>query len=459
MKKKIKPLVFIISFVIMSAFLYKYIFLVSAVLTNSFFIVTMATNYTELSTYIMLLMFLSLYVLFGYAVYILYRYLILILDLVENKKILKAILMLIIAIVTLIVVILVRQNITTRAVLLWLSYIAGVIVLPLVIIGFSILDKKSNKVKIIISVLIAIIIYISNFSQVSLATGFLISHISDKSISEIFGGSKKDINLTYLENYRQKQVRTLYLDKFDIQNILSTVDSRSDFVQIDYNTDSEVIRTNNKEENWRQNLEDKLEWNYYKFEYDYKDEQTTIYIQRYMSTTDLAESNERNKDIIVEGTLKNNIIKNINTVADRMEAENYTFYNEIVLDEKETNTEIENFKILFAYDEKTNNFIPYVDNETQLNKIKSYKIYSTGMSITLEDGVKTKNDYYTIRTNRYGSDYKLREDRDDRYYYIFEPVVTKLTDWNNNTVLEFKFENLYLLRELKNIEILFGYNK
>lgn len=49
---------------------------------------------------------------------------------------------------------------------------------------------------------------------------------------------------------------------------------------------------------------------------------------------------------------------------------------------KGADSTINSLRIVFAYDSKRHNYIPYVDDE-QLSMIESYKIYSTGMSITL----------------------------------------------------------------------------
>ena len=42
------------------------------------------------------------------------------------------------------------------------------------------------------------------------------------------------------------------------------------------------------------------------------------------------------------------------------------------------------------------------------------------------------------------------------YKYIFEPVVTQNYNSNGETVLELNFGQTYLLRQLKNIEIILG---
>ena len=116
---------------------------------------------------------------------------------------------------------------------------------------------------------------------------------------------------------------------------------------------------------------------------------------------------------------------------------------------------MDNLRILFVYDEEKDNYIPYVENSGELKKIESYKIYSTGMSITLKSGMKLNKEDYTIRVNRYDDELKVKEEKDGYYYYKFEPVATQLKDSDNRTVIEFKFGNTYTIHHLKNIEIIF----
>ena len=77
------------------------------------------------------------------------------------------------------------------------------------------------------------------------------------------------------------------------------------------------------------------------------------------------------------------------------------------------------------------------------------------MSITLKNNVTLSKEDYTIRVNRYDDNLNVKENKDDNYYYKYEPVATQLKDSEGNIVIEFNFENTYSLKDLKNIEIIF----
>ena len=62
---------------------------------------------------------------------------------------------------------------------------------------------------------------------------------------------------------------------------------------------------------------------------------------------------------------------------------------------------------------------------------------------------------YTIRVNRYDENLKIKQEKDSKYYYKFEPVATETQDSNGNIIIEFKFNDIYELKDLKNIEIIF----
>ena len=98
-----------------------------------------------------------------------------------------------------------------------------------------------------------------------------------------------------------------------------------------------------------------------------------------------------------------------------------------------------------VYNQNSKNFELVGGNTKNYDKIESYKVYSSGL----------QKKYYTMRINRYDSKFNIIHTSD--YYYIFEPVVTELTDSNGRIVLEMKFDQQsYILRQLKNIEIIFG---
>ena len=162
---------------------------------------------------------------------------------------------------------------------------------------------------------------------------------------------------------------------------------------------------------------------------------------------------KKNSDIVING-LPNYNITNVKTDYETKEDVNYLFENDVNVT-KTNETSLDNLRILFVFNEEKNNYIPYVENESELGKIKSYKVYSTGMSITLEDGMKLNKKDYTIRVNRYDENLKVNEEKSSKYYYKFEPVAEEMRDSNGNVVIDFDFDETYRLEDLKNIEIIF----
>ena len=452
MNKLVKLSIILLSFVILFLFFFQYIVFIGAATIISF----IQFNFFRA------LLGISFFVLLVFAIYILYLYFMKIIEFIKQKKLIKSISMIIITILLLIGLFLIREKMNQN-VLMSLLYIVGVIVLPLIILGKVLLSKyeikKKKIIKIIISVMLLIIIYMFHAAFVLSSAEYVVTYIKNNNIYSLFGIEKKEVNLEYLENYKQKMARIGYLTKYDIKNITDTVNMRSDFIEISYTQTDKIINVNNKQENWKQEIENILEGEYYQFKYTYENEITRIEIKRYESSSDIRVDNEKNSKIFLQDNLKKITVENVRASYENMEAENYTFDNKIDIQEKKQNTELESFKILFSFDSDVKNFIPYVENEEDAKKMKSYKVYSTGITLTLEDNIELTKNYYTIRGNRYDDSLKLKEEKGTFYFYQFEPVVTKLTDWNQNTVLEFKFGNTYLLKNLKNIEILFGYSE
>ena len=261
-----------------------------------------------------------------------------------------------------------------------------------------------------------------------------------------------EYNLIYLQNYKQKMDEKGYIDKFDVENILNIVDHRTDKIIVKYINGEETIELNNTDNQMKEELEPKLEANYYKFNYEHKDNRTTIYIEKFENK--INESKEKNEEITLSKALPNYQINNIKANYETLEDTNYTFENKVNVEEGRETT-LDNLRILFVFDEERNNYIPYVENTGELRNIKSYKIYSTGMSITLKDNVTLNKEDYTIKVNRYDDNLNVKENKDANYYYKYEPVATQLKDSEENIVIEFNFENTYKIKDLKNIEIIF----
>ena len=403
------------------------------------------------------LMLLSAIFLMGSMIYILYTYLLCIIEAFQNKKKCKPILMLLfIALVIAIAIILELEARTfLGTVFIPFLYIVCVIVIPIIVLGIILLKESNHKIrKIILAIIwiaVTIGIYSIHYTYLTTATNAVISNVQGFFVSdEDTTTNLTEYNLIYLENYKQKMESEGYLDKFDVENILRIVDSRVDHIIVHYNNGQEEFEYNNVDNQLTEELGSKLEGDFYKFLYTHKNEQTDIYIEKYESET--TESNEKNADIFLT-TEPNYNVTNMTADYETEDDENYLIENRVNL-EKGTETTIDSLEIVFAYDSERHNYIPYVDDE-QLRMIESYEIYSTGMSITLKEGVTLTKKDYTLRINRYNENLVVDEDEEPFYYYKYEPIAEETKDSNGNTVIEFSFDNTYPLGDLKNIEIIF----
>ena len=403
------------------------------------------------------LMLLSAIFLMGSMIYILYTYLLCIIEAFQNKKKCKPILMLLfIALVIAIAIILELEARTfLGTVFIPFLYIVCVIVIPIIVLGIILLKESNHKIrKIILAIIwiaVTIGIYSIHYTYLTTATNAVISNVQGFFVSdEDTTTNLTEYNLIYLENYKQKMESEGYLDKFDVENILRIVDSRVDHIIVHYNNGQEEFEYNNVDNQLTEELGSKLEGDFYKFQYTHKNEQTDIYIEKYESET--TESNEKNADIFLT-TEPNYNVTNITADYETEDDENYLIENRVNL-EKGTEKTIDSLEIVFAYDSERHNYIPYVDDE-QLSMIESYEIYSTGMSITLKEGVTLTKKDYTLRINRYNENLVVDEDEEPFYYYKYEPIAEETKDSNGNTVIEFSFDNTYPLGDLKNIEIIF----
>ena len=403
------------------------------------------------------LMLLSAIFLMGSMIYILYTYLLCIIEAFQNKKKCKPILMLLVIALVIAIAIILELEARTflGTVFIPFLYIVCVIVIPIIVLGIILLKESNHKIrKIILAIVwiaVTIGVYIVHYSYLTTATNAVISNVQVFFVSdEDTATNLAEYNLIYLENYKQKMESEGYLDKFDVENILKIVDSRVDHIIVHYNDGQEEFEYNNVDNQLTEELGSKLEGDFYKFQYTHKNEQTDIYIEKYESET--TESNEKNADIFLT-TEPNYNVTNITADYETEDDENYLIENRVNL-EKGTETTIDSLEIVFAYDSERHNYIPYVDDE-QLSMIESYEIYSTGMSITLKEGVTLTKKDYTLRINRYNENLVVDEDEEPFYYYKYEPIAEEMKDSNGNTVIEFSFDNTYPLGDLKNIEIIF----
>ena len=115
--------------------------------------------------------------------------------------------------------------------------------------------------------------------------------------------------LIYLQNYKQKMDENGYIDKFDVENILNIVDHRTDKIIVRYTNGEETIELNNTDNQMQEELEPKLESSYYKLDYEHKNNETIIYIERYKN--EISQNQERNEEITLTGARPNYKINNI----------------------------------------------------------------------------------------------------------------------------------------------------
>ena len=325
------------------------------------------------------------------------------------------------------------------------AYILLVVVLPLIVIGFLIL-KNRKKQEIIIAIILVIALY--GFCARSLvdSASNIVSAISTSNTNTNEPGT----DITYLKNYADKMNRNGYLSKYDVTQIIKLSDAKSKEIFINYKDESSNIdiKISNKEDDKIQELEQSLKYDYYTFNYNISENnEITINIERYIIETN---TKKEKNDFILTGTKNTEIIENTyKYIGDS----NFIFENEIKLNEQTEEKQLQGFKMLLVYDNE--NFIPVTDNKEEYNLIKSYKVYSSGIDIILQDGVDLINEDYTLRINRYDDNLEVTN---GYYYYEYEPVVTQGIYSGGNILLEIKFPQTYTIEELKNIEIIFGSN-
>ncbi len=249
----------------------------------------------------------SLIALLVFSTYILYKYLITLVEAFRNKKWKKASIMsfIIIALIAIALLTAFIMGYKFRNMCLYFLYIVGVICVPLVVLCFAILNYEQNKkkkiIKISIIIILTIVIYMINIQMVDNCAEMLVKLIQNNSITELLK-TKKDLTKENYKNYTildldiyiQKMASNNYVSKTDIQNILKIANSMSNEVKIVYEDSSNNIKieTTNKQDNWKNKIEENLFGNYYKFKCDYESEDTkptdikniSIYIEKYQGT-------------------------------------------------------------------------------------------------------------------------------------------------------------------------------
>lgn len=450
-KKHIKGIIYILSCLILGILFYYYI---ATSVLSSFIILGMGLFSIESIVATLLYPF-SLLILFFTASYILYKYLMYIITLFTNKKLLKPILLLLVLVILITICAIFNFVLSSslKHLFLMVVYILGTIFIPLILLAIILLNKnssKKNKIKkSILIVIVALIIYVINVPTLLVSSTYITTYISNH-----LDQSTQVPNLEYLNNYEQRMATKGFLYKSDVEYILNIAERRSEKVVVTYKFDDETITISNKDENFKDTITTNLKWDYYKFNYTYTNNIVTVNIEKYATTQ---ENEEKNSDIILAGNMRNDLIQNVESENVELTATNFVIENNFVLTPG-YRPDISNLRLLLVYDKNSNNFIPVVDNESCVNMIASYEVTSTSLNITLTNDTNLNVLDYTLRINRYNDDLTIPEDKNYNYYYHYEPVVTTSTNNTGNTVLTFEFDNILSLEKLNNIEIIFSNN-
>lgn len=406
---------------------------------------------------------LAILLLIGMGIFILYKYIYTIFKMFKKKKVITPILMILLVILLTVGIFYIESNVNyiLKNLIILLIYILGVICIPMIILVFSVINSsKYNKIKIAVSLLLLIYIYTINMEFLIISAKMIITNLSNHSIYELLEKEDEDdnVNLTYLEDYAQKFAKNGYLNKYDITQILDLTDKKSKEMTIYYQDEKSNINieTTNKNDEEMENLKNTLKAEYYKYHYE-KDEkkQIKIYIKKY--SLEQNSNQEKNENIVLKGTKNTEIVENVNKYGTDKNSNSFCFTNKIQVNSNDVQ-EIKKFNLLFVYDQDTQNYVPVIENVQECAFIESYKVYNTGIEITLNKGVQLTNTEYTLKINRYNDELQIRdrEITNNAYYYDYEPVVTKMEGYENRIVLEMRFDRSYTIEELKNIEIIFG---
>lgn len=450
-KKHIKGIIYILSCLILGILFYYYI---ATSVLSSFVILEMGLFSIESIVATLLYPF-SLLILFFAASYILYKYLMYIITAFTNKKLLRPILLLLILaiLITICVIFNFVVSSSIKHLFLMIAYILGTIFIPLILLAIILLNKnpskKSKVKKSILIVVFALIIYVINIPTLLISSTYITTYIANH-----LDQTAQGPNLEYLNNYEQRMTTKGFLYRSDVEYILNIAERRSEKVIVNYKFDDETITISNKDENFKDTITTNLKWEYYKFNYTYTSDIVTINIEKYANSK---ENEEKNSNIILTGNIRNDLIQNVTAENVEPTATNFVIENNFVLTPGYRSA-ISNLRLLLTYDKNTNNFVPVVDNESCVNMIDSYKITSTGISITLHSDTTLNILDYTLRINRYDDNLTIPDDKEYDYYYHYEPVVTTSTNSTGNTVLTFEFDDILSLERINNIEIIFGNN-